>query len=617
MARRQWWVVLQAVAVCLVVAYLTTNPAPPSYVASAQVLVRPSLDTNQTIDDYADSYPTLSSYLVAMQAAIRSPKVSTKAATYLGGVDALSLIPYVASGFGQDGILVISAQTPDPRLSIDTANAFAQGFEDYRESTIRAKLDEAIRSLDSQLVDLQNQITELPTTRAGDSEPLQASVLRERYTSTYAQRQQLDLALTLQRPEAEMLTFASVSGETPTESRARSAVLGGMLGLLLGLGLATLREKLDDRIRNEDDIRLVDDLPVLQRLPRSARRDLGFLATVDEPQGAMAEAVRSLRTTVHFLGIDDPVRRIVVTSPSPQEGKSFVAANLAAAFARAGHSTILVSADMRRPTIETLFGLPLPGTTAGLSDLIANVTFSPIPPLPAPAFSLDATGPQPSPGAANGSGTNVSDTNGSGNNGSEDNGSGTNGSSTNGHNKNGRRSTDPAESSDYPGVRTSPVLQHVLTRTRVPDLLVIPAGTIHLNPAELLARPRAKEVFRQIGEAADIVIIDAPPTLVTDPSLLALHADGVLIVTAAGSTRRSALAKSLAALGTGGQIRVLGIVLNRSKTSTAQPYSYVYQSKAAKKPAKKPEIIELDEKSPAKPVKTVKTVKARARDRQR
>jgi capsular exopolysaccharide synthesis family protein len=96
------------------------------------------------------------------------------------------------------------------------------------------------------------------------------------------------------------------------------------------------------------------------------------VAAHQRPSGLLAEATRGLRTSLTFLGVDEPLRKIVITSSGPGEGKSFVAANLAAVYAQAGMKTILVSADLRKPRLDTLFPDLPPGP--GLSEVIAGMT---------------------------------------------------------------------------------------------------------------------------------------------------------------------------------------------------------------------------------------------------
>jgi capsular exopolysaccharide synthesis family protein len=77
-----------------------------------------------------------------------------------------------------------------------------------------------------------------------------------------------------------------------------------------------------------------------------------------EPQSAAAEAFRVLRTNLQFMGLDQPLKSVVVTSAAPSEGKSTMVANLATAFAQTGANVCLVDADLRRPMIAKLLGLP-------------------------------------------------------------------------------------------------------------------------------------------------------------------------------------------------------------------------------------------------------------------
>src|SRR5205823_6210785 len=128
------------------------------------------------------------------------------------------------------------------------------------------------------------------------------------------------------------------------------------VGLLLGLGFALLHEQLDDRIRSREDAETANGLTVLAELPydEESASHPGVLAADARPLGQLTEATRSLRTSLEFLGVDEAIRTVVVTSPGPQDGKSLVAANLGAVYAQAGFRTVLVSADLRRPRIESI-----------------------------------------------------------------------------------------------------------------------------------------------------------------------------------------------------------------------------------------------------------------------
>ena len=118
------------------------------------------------------------------------------------------------------------------------------------------------------------------------------------------------------------------------------------------------------------------------------------LITVSNPRSPIAEAYRTLRTNIQFSSLDRPLQTLLVTSTTPEEGKSTTLANLAVTFAQAGHRVILVDADLRRPMLHKLFGLP---NSIGLTSLfIADAPGSlPLQETEVPNLMLLPSGPQP------------------------------------------------------------------------------------------------------------------------------------------------------------------------------------------------------------------------------
>lgn len=163
---------------------------------------------------------------------------------------------------------------------------------------------------------------------------------------------------------------ALVPGAPVRPDRKRYALLGAAIGLLLGLGLAWLRNRNDSRVRTVDDIRTAVAVPSLGVLPESkdfARPKSGLLR---DPRAFHArEALRKLRTNLRYADVDRPPRSIVITSSAPSEGKSTVAAHLARVMARAGQRTLLIDADLRRPVEAQQFGVD---GSIGLSQLLAG-----------------------------------------------------------------------------------------------------------------------------------------------------------------------------------------------------------------------------------------------------
>ena len=143
--------------------------------------------------------------------------------------------------------------------------------------------------------------------------------------------------------------------------------IGVIAGLLVGCGIALGRDQFDTRLRTSPDIEAITDSPILAELPQDhdVRTGKVSIAMVQAPQSPMAESIRELRTSLRVILDDTPCPLIIVTSPEPGDGKTFVAANLAAAWAMSGSKVIVISADFRRPRLEEIFGLQ----TSGLPGL--------------------------------------------------------------------------------------------------------------------------------------------------------------------------------------------------------------------------------------------------------
>lgn len=95
------------------------------------------------------------------------------------------------------------------------------------------------------------------------------------------------------------------------------------------------------------------------------------LVMLSDPQSPAAEAYRTLRTNIQFSSLDKPVKTLLVTSARPDEGKSLAVANLAVTFAQMGNTVALVDADLRRPALHTIFGVP---NNDGLTGFILSAT---------------------------------------------------------------------------------------------------------------------------------------------------------------------------------------------------------------------------------------------------
>jgi succinoglycan biosynthesis transport protein ExoP len=155
-----------------------------------------------------------------------------------------------------------------------------------------------------------------------------------------------------------------VSPEIP-----RILALGALLGLVLGLVSALVRERLDNSVTSPEHVLAMAGVGMIGTVLEDAQlAERHLIADLDQ-QSAAAEAYRSIRTNLQFLAIDDPPRVIVISSSLPGEGKSTLAINLATVLAQSGSRVMLVEADLRRPRVTRYMGLI---SGAGLTNVLAG-----------------------------------------------------------------------------------------------------------------------------------------------------------------------------------------------------------------------------------------------------
>jgi polysaccharide biosynthesis transport protein len=141
------------------------------------------------------------------------------------------------------------------------------------------------------------------------------------------------------------------------------------VGSALGIIAALVLEQVDTRVRDPEDAQRVTSVGVLGLIPELRGDANRPLAIAEDDMSLGAEAYRKLRTNLRFVRADRP-RAIAVTSPSPEEGKSVTAANLALAIAQQGQSVLLVDADLRRPVQHEIFEAD---RAPGLSDALVGL----------------------------------------------------------------------------------------------------------------------------------------------------------------------------------------------------------------------------------------------------
>jgi capsular exopolysaccharide synthesis family protein len=287
---------------------------------------------------------------------------------------------------------VSSGQTSDPALASvnDTlAKSRVKSYVDIATSRATAQrviddlgLDASPAGLIGDISVDQPLDTVLLKITARSTSPEEAQQLADAWVRALAG--QVDEIENPQGRAGQVVTVVPVESaalpSAPVSPRINLNLLIGLVaGLLLGFAYAMVRTQLDRRLRSAEDVEkefgvaVAGSVPATQVVNDSAggRAPLTVAAAAGERGTESAEAYRKLRTNLAYMDVDNPPRIIVVTSPHQSDGKSTIAANLAAAVALSGESVTLVDGDLRRPMVADSFGLV---EGAGLTDvLVGNV----------------------------------------------------------------------------------------------------------------------------------------------------------------------------------------------------------------------------------------------------
>lgn len=175
---------------------------------------------------------------------------------------------------------------------------------------------------------------------------------------------------------------ASISDSPVVPQPLRNIAIGLGLGVVLGIGLAILRDLLDNTVKRRETLEEITQAGIVGTIPLDKERRKQAAIAFESDNSPIAEAFRKVRTNLQFLAVDNAPRVIVVTSSVPNEGKSTTAINIALALAEAEHNVVLVDGDMRRPTLHKHLDLVQPvgfstvlSGSASLDDALQETRF--------------------------------------------------------------------------------------------------------------------------------------------------------------------------------------------------------------------------------------------------
>jgi polysaccharide biosynthesis transport protein len=397
----------------------------------------------------------------------------------------------------------------DVNLEREKKNAVARIESEYREA--RQREDLLTRNLDQQKAET-NQMSERMVQYNMLKRDAEAN--KSLYDGLLTKLKEAGISSALQSSNIRIVDPAMVPTYPARPAKARNVVFAFLVGLVGGIGLALMREYMDNTVKTPDDIETLSRLPSLAVVPAftesngDGKRSKKILSGITSnghdrnvelvaqhaPKSQMSEAFRALRTSLLLSQAGHPPQVILVTSALPREGKTTAAANLAVTLAQLGDRTLLIDADLRKPGVGRLLNLG-DGKYAGLSSYLAGVS------------SLDLV-----------------------------------------------------------------TIQHPL----IPNLSAIPTGPLPPNPADLLSSHKFADAIVELRTKFKFIVIDTPPIMAaTDAVILSVQADGVLLVVRSGETPKEAFTRTRDLL-VSVKCHLLGVVLN-AVDSSAPDYYYSYR----------------------------------------
>lgn len=378
--RRWLWLLIASVLLAAGAAFLVSSALPKTYEAKVTLIVGQSLQSANP--DYSQLLASQRLSQTYADLVTTQPLLSRVIDREGLDVTAEDLRKLVKSDAPRDSTLVsITVTDPDPVRVAAIANTIADELIaaspaiSGRDSDVQRFVDDNLKSVQAQIVDTQTETNRLTVlqTRTPDQES-RLQVLQARLVTlsqTYA-----TLLQSSSQSGSNLLTVVDPAIAPDQASSPRvllNTVLAGLVGLLLAIGAAYLIEYLDDTLKSPDDVEAATGLPtigtIIQMKGDQGRSPIYRMATILYPRSPAAEAYRTLRTNIEFTSLEAPARTILVTSSIPGEGKTTTASNLAAVFAQAGHETLLVDVDLRKPGVHKMFDLP---NTQGLTDLLRS-----------------------------------------------------------------------------------------------------------------------------------------------------------------------------------------------------------------------------------------------------
>lgn len=270
---------------------------------------------------------------------------------------------------GDTTVVSVASTLPSPRLAAEVANTYSSIFVNEQENAGHHYYESALRTV-------ERQIARLSPRQAKGVEGL----------SLQNRAQSLATLAQVRSGTVSLVQKAAVPAGPSSPNTKRNLVVAGILGLLLGVALALLIERLDQTIREPSELEDIYRAPLLGAVPLNPalRRTLDGSRT-ESPPSVVGDTFQFIRARLRYFNVDRDLRTVAIVSAQPGDGKTTVSHWLANAAARMGSRVLLIEADLRRPTIAQEVGLhDGPGLTdiliggRSFDDAVQRVNLAPV-----------------------------------------------------------------------------------------------------------------------------------------------------------------------------------------------------------------------------------------------
>ncbi|MEM7342894.1 MAG: polysaccharide biosynthesis tyrosine autokinase [Chloroflexota bacterium] len=381
--QKWWWIPVLSVVVGAAGAYFTSRQQPQIFEASATLLVGQVIQSKtvstqdfQTSESLARTYAIMAEQHPVLQNVVDTLQLKD---SWEDLKRQISVSPIQSTQ-----LLRITAQAASPSLARMIANEVANqlillsptGPQDVENTQKQAFVAARLDNLQAKIEAGQTRIQELETLMTGVLPSDQVRVLQQEINTLEGlltnwennHTQLLIFADSQQSPNYLAVTEPAYGSTIPIQPNVRSSTfMGVLIALIFSGGILFLINMFDDTFKTGADLARILGLANLGSIIRiKARSPRDRLINASSQFSPFTEAYRMVRTNIQFVSVDQPIKSILITSALADEGKSLTAANLAITMAQAGLRTILVDADLRRPSLHQIFQISNVGGLTGL-----------------------------------------------------------------------------------------------------------------------------------------------------------------------------------------------------------------------------------------------------------